>query len=361
MQFAYDQQHQLIYLTDAAQAAEFKANGAAFYCPECGAQLNILLPANKKPYFAHPRASRPQTHGETTLHQLGKYRLSLGLTQLQIPHQLERPSDNKQRRADVAVWVGKTPIALEWQCAKISVGQITGRSASYHSQGIQVIWLLGPAHRFDGRLRKTQQAYLNYAPALGFYLAYLKPATGQFIFWHHIRQWELTRKVSFQTLTCDLKTGLSYCLLAKTPTLRQQKTADFRQPAVKQALLKTRLLHRDKQFLQLQGFCYEAGHDLQQLPDVCFAKRSLPPIFLQDSCLVNCQLLLCLEKRKRWTYQDIYAAFKALMCAKLALCCQSDAWLRYVLNQFLQRLIHIGFLSQHSALFEIHPQNLGPW
>ncbi|MFD1672465.1 competence protein CoiA [Agrilactobacillus yilanensis] len=361
MNYAYDQNRQLIYLTTPQQAQQLMTQTEdTFNCPDCGQALVIRFSTTGRPFFSHQQ-KQPLANLESQLHQFGKQVLMQGLTQLEIAAKLEVTSQNKARRADVAVLYKGQKIALEWQCAQISTASIYRRTQSYQRQGIMVYWLLGPRYHFNGRLTQAQRQFLNYRKDLGFYLVFFDPKRANFCLIHHIRQLELTTKVIYQRQYLTLTQGLSCLIKGAGLPVKRVPTLDTRTVQMKRQCINQKLQRRDKRFQALQAQCYKAHHQLQQLPASCFEAQGLPPLYPGAGCIVNVQLLLILERQSHWTYTAIYREFEQLLLPGQTTVLHKKYWVDRLLKALLARFLDEKILQFSDQRFKVDAIRLQGW
>lgn len=359
MNYAYDRAGNLVYLTTLVQAQNFKSTNQDFYCPECGSKLKLQISSKQKPHFRHQTKQQTKNH-ESVLHQQGKQQLAQALQQLKIAHRLEATSMNKQRRADVAVFYQNQKYALEWQCAKIGPTEIQQRTRSYQQQGIQVQWFLGPNYRFKGRLTNSQRQFLSYQQPLGFFLMFYDPATHQINLIHHIRQLELTTRVQYQQCRLPVLQGLQLLWGPCDLKIKTVPVNDARTIPDKRKLIYQRLIKQDSRVHQCQIKCYQQGHNLQNLPSSCFEPKSLPPLYPQVDCLLNGLLLLQLELRKSWTYEEIYTIYQSLLSVDFT-DTQTQYWVAFSLKAVLNRFCGQKILQHVDQRFLVDHNRLQDW
>ncbi|WP_217585923.1 competence protein CoiA [Lentibacillus saliphilus] len=133
-----------------------------FSCPIC--QQPVILKAGSKmiAHFAH-RSSRDcpnQDQGEGRYHEEGKLLLYQWLRR-QFSHTvlLEKWLPDIQQRPDIYLTIGERQIAIEFQCARMSLEQIAKRNKGYQNRRITPIWILGASH-----LKRIQQHHIRLSP-----------------------------------------------------------------------------------------------------------------------------------------------------------------------------------------------------
>ncbi len=107
-----------------------------FFCPACHERLMIKAGTKNTPHFAHHRKSNCSLSGEGSYHENGKKDIYLWLHARGYQVTLEHYFPNIKQRADISLEVKKKKIAIEYQCAPISIQEICRRTAGYRSIGV---------------------------------------------------------------------------------------------------------------------------------------------------------------------------------------------------------------------------------
>ncbi|WP_208590179.1 competence protein CoiA [Gracilibacillus suaedae] len=114
-----------------------------FFCPACNEPLIIRAGMKNTPHFAHHSKSNCSLSGEGSYHENGKKDIYLWLHAQGYPVKLEHYFPGIKQRADIFLEMEKKKIAVEYQCASISIQEICRRTAGYRSIGVIPIWILG--------------------------------------------------------------------------------------------------------------------------------------------------------------------------------------------------------------------------
>ncbi|SFL36652.1 Competence protein CoiA-like family, contains a predicted nuclease domain [Gracilibacillus orientalis] len=114
-----------------------------FFCPDCSEPLMIKAGMKNTPHFAHHSKSNCTLSGEGSYHENGKKDIYLWLHEQGYQVALEHYFPDIRQRADVYLELKKKRIAIEYQCAAISIQEICQRTAGYRSIGVIPIWILG--------------------------------------------------------------------------------------------------------------------------------------------------------------------------------------------------------------------------
>ncbi|MEC3592888.1 competence protein CoiA family protein [Bacillus pumilus] len=127
-----------------------------FYCPECREEVQLKLGEQRVYHFAHKQLTTcPLASGETAYHQAGKEAIMNWLQRLGHKPVLEKYVSKIHQRPDVAVSIGGTSYAIEYQCSNISRQELRKRTAGLREAGLFPIWVIG-ANRLK---RKSAQLF----------------------------------------------------------------------------------------------------------------------------------------------------------------------------------------------------------
>lgn len=147
---------------------KFKESRTLFFCPVCKSQVIIKAGSKMIAHFAHKSLldCPNQSGGEGAYHEQGKLLLYSWLKQQGYDVDLESYLPMIKQRADLMINRADQRIALEYQCATISIKEILSRTKGYQSIGITPIWILGGNRmRRLGKqglfLTKTEQSFLH--------------------------------------------------------------------------------------------------------------------------------------------------------------------------------------------------------
>lgn len=167
-----------------------KQKAVKFYCPTCQEAVLIKAGNQKIPHFAHYTMNQcpASESGEGIYHEQGKFLLYQWLKKQGLEVTLEKYIPEIQQRPDILLKINEKQIAIEYQCAKVSVEEINSRTTGYQSIGITPIWILG-ANLLDRQGKNsfkinsfTQQFIHRFSQELPSVLYYFCPETLQFIF-----------------------------------------------------------------------------------------------------------------------------------------------------------------------------------
>ena len=117
----------------------------SFICPLCGDDFVIVLPSlDIVKHFRHKTEREHGTEPETKTHLDMKHTIKNMADALDYDCELEAriSTDDLYHIADVLI---KPKIVVECQCSKISLKEYEERTEYYHTEGYQIIWILGGA------------------------------------------------------------------------------------------------------------------------------------------------------------------------------------------------------------------------
>ncbi|MGE7882200.1 competence protein CoiA [Bacillus sp. NPDC094077] len=126
-----------------------------FFCVTCGKEVQMKLGKQKSWHFAHKKVDVCLAfyEAESIYHMRGKELLYRWLKRQKFHVDIEHYLPEIQQRPDIFVERAGRKIAIEYQCANLSVEQLYKRTYSYWQANIQVIWIIG------GNQLKKQSAY----------------------------------------------------------------------------------------------------------------------------------------------------------------------------------------------------------
>jgi len=141
-----------------AEINQLKQDGSLFYCPACNQKVIIKSGVKMIAHFAHRSiAACPSGEGgEGIYHETGKLLLYQWLKKQGLSVRLEVYLSEIRQRPDLLLRIHSKKIALEFQCAAISIEEVRKRNAGYKAAGITPIWILG-----GNRLERINETYFK--------------------------------------------------------------------------------------------------------------------------------------------------------------------------------------------------------
>lgn len=144
----------LFSLLDKREKSELLAirRDETFYCPGCGASLQLRLGKKVSWHFAHHKESDCLIHAEaeSAYHLQGKKQLYQWLVRQHVPVKLEPYFKQLKQRPDLLLHTHPKTTALEFQCATIDPDLLIKRTKTFQKAGMMPIWILG-----GNRLKRT--------------------------------------------------------------------------------------------------------------------------------------------------------------------------------------------------------------
>ncbi|MFT8458393.1 MAG: competence protein CoiA family protein [Liquorilactobacillus ghanensis] len=190
-------------LIDAAVADVTKK----YYCPVCHQRL-ILKKGNLRiAHFAHSTVCiLKYGEPETREHLTGKLQLQQNFAFAGYKGQLEQYLPELQQRPDLLLKMtnGKT-LAIEYQCAPLTVQQLYQRTQGYRKHGIRCWWILGENHWLKKKITQQEAQFMMWHPGLGFYLVYYFPKRQHFCLLYQIQQADFLNVSYLKFITNDVK------------------------------------------------------------------------------------------------------------------------------------------------------------
>ncbi|MDL4842931.1 competence protein CoiA [Aquibacillus rhizosphaerae] len=166
-----------------------------FYCPMCKAPVIVKAGSKTIAHFAHHKKSLcpNSSGGEGEYHERGKLHLYQWLKGQGLAVWLEWYISHIKQRPDILLKVGKKVIAIEYQCARITMNEFIQRNKGYHQMNITPIWILG-----GNRMTRKSSSYLSmsssdllflhqFSSDLPLTIYYYCPDNLQFACFHHIQ------------------------------------------------------------------------------------------------------------------------------------------------------------------------------
>lgn len=117
----------------------------SFYCPVCGANVQMRLGRKRSWHFAHHSKARCffEAEAESAYHLKGKKKLYQWLRRQHAEVKLEPYLTRLKQRPDLLLHTRPANTALEFQCASMEPALLSKRTQTFTDHGILPIWLLG--------------------------------------------------------------------------------------------------------------------------------------------------------------------------------------------------------------------------
>ena len=119
----------------------------SLFCPDCKERVILKAGPIITPHFAHLKHSHCTNYeNESEAHLKGKLHLYEWFKKQNIPVSIEHYLPSIKQRADLLIKVKKKYVAVEYQCAPISINEIIERTNGFLSLGIIPIWIFGSSY-----------------------------------------------------------------------------------------------------------------------------------------------------------------------------------------------------------------------
>lgn len=266
-----------------------------YRCPNCQQPVQLVISGRGRAFFRHC-ADHSAENAESELHEQGKQRLYQELYQLGVAARLEVSlGTDQERRADVFWQHHHQCWALEFQCAALSLVELTERHRSYQHLGVREIWLLGSTYWSDQqRPVKAARHFICYAANWGYYLAYWRPQSAQVCLLKHLRYLPPANQLFYQIEWLSLP-----AFIQSVARQRYQPWFDHipQQPLLfdPRLWLGQQLQWPTSTWRAWQDRCYHQGLNLIDLPQILWLPKVLPPTTKQWSVLLQRQLAWYLQ------------------------------------------------------------------
>ncbi|MEK4811404.1 MULTISPECIES: competence protein CoiA [Bacillus] len=138
-----------------------------FFCVACGKEVQMKLGKQKSWHFAHKKVDSCLAfyEAESMYHRYGKELLYRWFERQNFHVDIEHYLPQIQQRPDIFIERAGRKIAIEYQCANLSIEQLYKRTYSYWRAGIQVIWIIG-----GNQLKKQSAYWMKFSSLMAFSL-----------------------------------------------------------------------------------------------------------------------------------------------------------------------------------------------
>lgn len=153
-----------------------------YYCPSCHGPVILRQGHCYMAHFAHlKRACGAFSEGETSEHLRGKQLLATFFRAFGARVKLEAYLPGLKQRPDLLIQLPDHQLlALEYQCAPLSLRKLQKRARGYQKAGLAELWILGNNYRLKRSLPQQVAQFMRWSKNCGFYLIYLDPIKAYF-------------------------------------------------------------------------------------------------------------------------------------------------------------------------------------
>ncbi|WP_164508073.1 competence protein CoiA [Lapidilactobacillus wuchangensis] len=263
---------------------------ARYRCPNCRQPVQLVISGRGRAFFRHCAAFSGD-NAESHLHEQGKKQLYQEMNRLGVAAKLEVPlGHHQERRADVFWQHHQQSWALEFQCAPLSLIELSERHQSYRDLQVREIWLLGATYWSAQRVPiKAARQFICYGASWGYYLAYWQPQTDRVCLFKHLCYLPPANQLFYQLNWLSLPQFVQ--------AVAQQQTQPPLSYIPEQPLLYDPRLWLGEQLLwpssswrSWQDRCYQQGLNLNDLPQILWLPKVLPPTVKRWSVLLERQI-----------------------------------------------------------------------
>ncbi|MFD1412142.1 competence protein CoiA [Lapidilactobacillus gannanensis] len=268
---------------------------ANYRCPNCQQPVQLVISGRGRPFFRHVAAFETN-YAESQLHEQGKLQLYQEMQQLGVAAQTEVIlGSDQERRADVYWQHGRQKWALEFQCAPLSLVELTQRHVSYQSLQVNEIWLLGATYWSAGQVPvKAARHYISYGQYWGYYLAYWQPQRRQVCLLKHLQYRPPASQLYYQLAWLPLAEFIQ--LVARQRVVGLPRVLRPQSLSFDPRLWLFEQLHwPTTRWWHWQDRCYQQGLRLTDLPRCLWLPQVLPPSTKQWSVLLERQIAWYLQ------------------------------------------------------------------
>lgn len=333
MLYAKQQDGNYVNAQDASRAG-------SYFCPTCTQPVLLKRGELKAAHFAHrEHGCNTFSEGETNEHLAGKQLLVKLWSQLDCQVELEAYQASLRQRPDVLCsFHDGHHLALEFQCAPLSLAQMIHRSVGYQTVHFKFFWMLGQRHYLRQHLTQQIAQFMRWHKNVGFYLVYLNPAYRRFEVFYGIQMADLLPVKYFRfyansvaQLMQFFQTNHHVCYLPVTQRERKQQ----------EQRLALKIHYRDHQIYAAQNFCYERHWSFSAMALSTLAASYFPPIYRQPPYLWKIFAKNLLDSM--WSWQQILTPkiLFQLPFVKLAPICETE-W-----QNFGKEMRKIAFSSNY--------------
>lgn len=337
--------------------AETARRSQDYHCPQCHAPVILKRGTTMIAHFAHQPSfdCASFSEGETAEHLQGKRQLAAWFARSGYRVQLEAPLPALHQRPDVLVFgVNQQPLAIEFQCAPLSVQRLAARTTGYREHGYRVWWLLG--HPYAKGVTRHGKAikFLQFAQNWGYYIPIWDVTCGRLTLHYQLanvdfkplrsRQIQFTSRVAVQRVWCWHPSAH-----AIIPPVTSNSEA---------AIMAGRL-GANHQLRQLQLACYQHGGSLQQLPAWVWSTQLRPPLLRGSG--FGWQLAIFLKLRRCPTRMSssqlrtlLMTTLRPLLAANACLwppACHSDQ----LVDGVIRTLVAFDVIRWTADSWQLHP------
>lgn len=177
-----------------------KLNSEKYRCPNCYKKVILVISESKCAFFKHV-ANYQKKQGEKAEHRESKRLLKTAFTAIGFDAKTEIPLAEGGLRADVLV---SPKLALEIQCAPISLEEFNHRHNLYKTIGVLDLWIVGKRHYLKEKIISTQLLFFRENENWGNYYLEINPKKEILCLKYHVVQEPVTNILHYQRICFKL-------------------------------------------------------------------------------------------------------------------------------------------------------------
>lgn len=237
-------------------------NGEDYRCPHCQKKVILIISQSKAAFFKH-WIHYEEGQGEKEEHHQSKMLLKTAFTAAGFNAQTEVPLASGQLRADVLI---SKALALEVQCAPLSLAEFNHRHHLYQNIDIVDLWIVGHRHYLKKNLKKTQLIFFRHNKLWENYYLEVIPKRQLLRLKYNVLQEPITNKLIYQTAIFKLdEEGIKYFWqfkpLLKNYSLNEEEQKKYFYRQIQQ---------KTKKGLAWAEALYKSRMTMKDLPDTLF-------------------------------------------------------------------------------------------
>jgi len=270
---------------------------STYFCPSCLQSVIVKRGTLKAAHFAHKkRGCVAFSEGETTEHLSGKELLASWCQQFHCQVELEAYQENLKQRPDVLCHFENYQLALEFQCAPLSLNEMVQRSYGYQNHGFKYLWILGRRHYPQYKLTQQTAQFIRWHKNLGFYLIFLDTAYQRFEVLYGIQMADLLPVKYLRFFAVDMVELAHF--LHTDHHIDYFTLTDLEKRRQRTNIVK-KMHNYDRQIYQIQNLCYENHLSFIEVVESVLTSTYFPPIYRQAAFIWKVKCYLALLKTKQ--------------------------------------------------------------
>lgn len=309
-----------------------------YYCPICK-QLLILKSGDLRiKHFAHLNNCSLKDHeAETVEHLAGKIHLQQKFKLAGYNGNLEQYLPLLRQRPDLLLDLtsGKK-LAIEYQCAPLTVEALCQRTQGYLTHGIQCWWILGENYWLKRKITQKIAQFMRWHPNLGFYLVYYFPKYRHFRLVYQIQQADFL-KISYQQFITE-RLSVLQCFMRKS-TVPNNISSSLR--IIQQRNFERACCFYQGSLFEEQIAWYEKEINFRLLGIKLFEIASNLPIFAEKQLIWQSRILRMQDRR---LFSEISFPVDKIAVWQLPLI-KNQFFIKQTFDQFRNQILQTNFLE----------------